>query len=263
MASLPPTHLDFRSMTLRAISLSVAVCLSATLAIGGASWAEDALPAEPAGMKSIFNGENLEHWDGDGRLWKVQDGVIRGETTTEAVADGNTFLIWTGGELGDFDLRLSFRLSNTNNSGVQYRSRRITEGVRNNWVVAGYQCEIRNENQLPNVAAFIYDERGTRGRICLVGEKATWEAEGGKQVSGKPLIDQAGFEKLFRLDDWNDLVIRAKGNHIQHYINGQLVLDFTDNDPQKTLLKGVLALQLHAGKPMWCEFKNIRLAELK
>lgn len=252
-------------MSLRAFSLSVAVCFSAALAASGAALADDAaqaLPPEPAGMKSIFNGENLEQWDGDGKLWKVQDGVIRGETTTEAVANGNTFLIWTGGELGDFDLRLSFRCSNTNNSGVQYRSRRITEGVRNNWVVAGYQCEIRNENRLPNVAAFIYDERGSRGRICLVGEKATWEAETGKQVS-EQLIDQAAFEELFRLDDWNDLAIRTKGNRIQHYINGRLVLDFTDNDPQKALLKGVIALQLHAGKPMWCEFKNIRVAELK
>lgn len=252
-------------MSLRVLSLSVAVCFSAALAASGVARAEEtarAVPPEPAGMKSIFNGENLEHWDGDGRLWKVQDGVIRGETTAEAVANGNTFLIWTGGELGDFDLRLSFRCNDTNNSGVQYRSRRITEGVRNDWVVAGYQCEIRNENRLPNVAAFIYDERGTRGRICLVGEKASWEPETGKQFK-EQLIDQAEFEKLFRLNDWNDLVIRAQGNHIQHYINGRLVLDFTDNDPQKALLKGVLALQLHAGKPMWCEFKNIRVAELK
>ena len=41
----------------------------------------------------------------------------------------------------------------------------------------------------------------------------------------------AGFEKLFKLDDWNDVVIIAQGNHIQHYLNGRLILDFTDNDP--------------------------------
>ena len=76
-------------------------------------------------------------------------------------------------------------------------------------------------------------------------------------------IDQADFEKLFKLDEWNDVVIVAKGNHIQHYLNNRLILDFTDNDPQLALSEGILALQLHAGKPMWAEFKNIRLKELK
>jgi hypothetical protein len=59
------------------------------------------------------------------------------------------------------------------------------------------------------------------------------------------------------------VVIIGQGNHIQHYLNGQLVLDFTDNDPALALREGILALQLHAGKPMWAEFKNIRLKELK
>lgn len=213
-------------------------------------------------MQRIFNGQDLSGWSGDDRLWKVQDGVIHGETTPEKVAQGNTFLIWTEGKTGDFDLRLTFRCNNSNNSGVQYRSKRVTEGVKNDWVVAGYQCEIRNENQFPNVTGFIYDERGTRQRICLVGEKATWQPQQGKQVIER-FMDEAEFQKLFRLDDWNDLAIIAKGNHIRHYLNGQLILDFTDNDPKLALANGVLALQLHAGKPMWCEYKDIRIAELK
>jgi hypothetical protein len=221
-----------------------------------------AAPAETADMRSLFNGQDLSGWDGDPRLWSVKDGVIRGETTEENVARGNTFLIWQGGQPADFELRLSFRCNATNNSGIQYRSRHITEGQPSNrWVVRGYQHEIRNENQLPNVSGFIYDEGGKRGRICLAGEKATWEA-GGKQVTGS-LIDQAGFQELFRLDDWNDVIIVAKGNHIQHFLNGRLILDFTDNHPELALSQGVLALQLHAGKPMWAEFKNIRLKEFK
>lgn len=247
-------------MMLRALALSFAVCLGTTAALAE----QDArkVPAEPSTMRPLFNGNDLSGWTGDERLWKVQDGVIRGETTPEKVADGNTFLICTAGEFGDFDLRLNFRCNDTNNSGVQYRSRRLTEGARNDWALAGYQCEIRNENQMPNVAGFIYDERGTRRRICLVGERASWEAETGKQVH-ETLIDQAGFEKLFRLDDWNEMAIIAKGNRIQHYLNGQLILDFTDNDPERALSSGVVGLQLHAGKPMWCEFKNVRIAELK
>ncbi len=215
-------------------------------------------PAEPADMKTIFNGKDLTGWDGDPRLWSVKDGAIRGETTAENPAKGNTFLIWKDGATKDFELRLSFRCNATNNSGIQYRSKHITEGkTRNEWVVRGYQHEIRNQNTFPNISGFIYDEGGKRKRICLVGEKATW-GKGGKEVTDT-LIDAAGFKKLFKIDDWNDVVIIAKGNHIQHFMNDRLILDFTDNDPKLALLDGILALQLHAGKPMWVEFKRIRI----
>lgn len=218
-------------------------------------------PAESDDMARLFNGKDLTGWDGDPRLWSVRDGVIRGETTPEKVAKGNTFLICNACVLKDFELRVSFRCSATNNSGIQYRSKHITEGkLANTWVVRGYQHEIRNENKLPNVAGFIYDEGGKRGRICLAGEKAVWE-DGKKKVAGA-LIDAAGFKELFKLDQWNDVVIVAKDNHIRHYLNGRLILDFTD-DPKLALTEGIMAFQLHAGKPMWTEFKDIRFKTLK
>jgi hypothetical protein len=223
----------------------------------------DSPPPEPAGMKTLFNGKDLGGWDGDPRLWSVKDGVIHGETTLEAAANGNTFLICKDARTKDFDLRLSFRCNATNNSGIQYRSKHITDAnVKNNWVVRGYQHELRNEVTLPNISGFIYDEGGKRGRICLAGEQAKWDKDG-KHVIKADLIDQAKFQALFKLDDWNDVVIIAKGNHIQHYLNNTLILDFTDEDPQNALSEGIMALQLHAGKPMWSEFKNIRITELK
>ncbi len=222
-----------------------------------------AAPAEQPGMKVLFNGTDLNGWDGDPRLWSVKDGVIHGETTAEAAADGNTFLICKDITTDDFELRLSFRCSAENNSGIQYRSRHITDaGVRNKWVVRGYQHEVRNQAELPNVAGFIYDEGGKRGRICLVGEKAAWEGESGKQVMAT-LITSEDYAALFRLNDWNDVVIHARGNHIQHYLNDRLILVFTDNDPNLTLKTGLMALQLHAGVPMWAEFRNIRIRSLK
>lgn len=227
-----------------------------------AAFADDA-PAESADMKVIFNGTDLTGWDGDPELWSVKDGVIHGETTEEKKAAGNTFIIWKDGVTRDFELRLSFRCNATNNSGIQYRSKHITEGnPRNKWIVRGYQHEIRNEVDFPNVSGFIYDEGGKRGRICMVGEKGSWDADGRKTESNS-LTDQDDWKKLFRLDDWNDVIIIAKGNHIQHYMNGKLVLDFTDNEPTLALKEGVLALQLHAGKPMWAEYKNIRIRGLK
>ncbi len=220
-------------------------------------------PPESADLKPIFNGKDLEGWDGDPRLWSVKDGVIRGETTPENKANGNTFLIYQGGDLKDFELRLSFRCNATNNSGIQYRSKHITDGKpRNKWVVRGYQHEIRNQDKLPSVAGFIYEEGGKRGRMCLVGEKAVWGEDGKKKVTDK-LISAEEYKELFNLNDWNDVVIIARGNRLQHYMNGRLILDCTDNHPDLQKPEGIIALQLHAGNPMWVEFRNVRLAESK
>ncbi len=239
------------------------------LLVGANLWAEQppvaSPPPVPATMQQLFNGKDLAGWDGDPRLWSVRDGVIHGETTQENPANGNTFLIWKGGEVGDFELRLSFRCNAANNSGIQYRSKRITDATaKNAWVVRGYQHELRNEMTFPNVSGFIYDEGGGAGgrqRICQAGEQAVWKAEGGKQVTGT-LIGQEDFARIMKIDDWNEVVIRAEGNRIRHWLNGRLILDFTDEDPAKALREGVLALQLHAGKPMWVEFRDLRLARI-
>jgi hypothetical protein len=220
-------------------------------------------PAEAGDMKVLFNGKDLTGWNGDPKLWSVKDGVLRGETTKDNAAKGNTFLIWKDGTVKDFDLRLSFRMNAANNSGIQYRSRHITEGkVSNAWVVRGYQHELRNEKKFPNTSSFIYDEGGKRGRMCQVGERAVWTADGKKEVK-ETFVTQEGFDKLMRVDDWNDVVIIAKGKNVKHYLNGQLVVDFTDEEPKLALSEGILALQLHAGAPMWVEFKNIRLKQSK
>jgi len=237
----------------------------ATLSIAFAAQAADTSKQAPAekGLRSIFNGKDLSGWDGDPKLWSVKDGAIRGETTKEVRANGNTFLIWQGGRTKDFDLRLSFRVSSVNNSGIQYRSKHITEGKpRNKWIVRGYQHEIRNSNKLPSVAGFIYDEGGQRGRMSLVGEKTVWGKDGERKKTGS-VITAEEFAKLFKVDQWNDVAIIAKGHHIRHYMNGRLIMDCTDNHPERALIDGVLALQLHAGAPMWCEFKDIRIKELK
>ncbi len=243
---------------MRCLALSFLVCIS-TIAVAADG---PALAPPESNMQSIFNGKDLDGWDGDTRLWSVRDGVIHGETTAEIPAAGNTFLIWKKGTTKDFELRLSFRCNATNNSGIQYRSKHIVESAKNAWVVRGYQHELRNEVNFPNTSSFIYDEGGKRGRICQVGEKVTWGAEG-KKLESSTLIDQEGFKKLFKLDDWNEVVIIGRGAQIQHYLNNQLILDFTDNEPTLALKEGILAVQLHAGKPMWVEFKNVRIKAIK
>jgi len=248
----------------RFLSRTVASALAAGWLLASLALAADEAPApkapdEPADMKQLFNGKDLSGWEGDMRLWSFKDGVVRGQTTSENQTKGNTFLVWKEGELGDFELRLSFKIAG-GNSGVQYRAKVLPpkEGEVNKWVVSGYQAEVEDT---PGKVGFLYHEKG-RGYLCNVGDKVE-AGEDGKLTTVGKLGDKAAIGKTYKKSDWNDYVIIAKGNHIQHFLNGVQTVDIVDKDPKNSAARGILALQIHAGPPMLVEFKNVRLKELK
>lgn len=204
-------------------------------------------------FKPLFNGRDLTGWDGNPALWSVSDGAIRGETTLEHVTVGNTFLIWRGSVLKDFELTLKVRIRN-GNSGVQYRSKDLGKSV-----VAGYQMEVDNT---PGKAGFLYEEKG-RKYLALIGQKVVVDADQSVQVVGQLTAkDTLIKNRYFKEKDWNDYRIVARGNHVQHFVNGVQVVDVIDNDPKGRSLEGILALQIHAGPPMLVEFKDILLKSL-
>src|SRR3954471_20415542 len=123
----------------RPITLTLACLLLASCAAGERDAAAKKGEGTEAGFVTLFDGKTLAGWDGDPRLWSVEDGAITGRTTAEKTTKQNTFLIWRGGEPEDFELRLKCRIRG-NNSGIQYRS--TDEG---NWVVRGYQCDLGTE----------------------------------------------------------------------------------------------------------------------
>jgi hypothetical protein len=210
--------------------------------------------AGDADFRAIFNGKDLTDWDGNPKLWMVKDGAIRGETALpDRLTLGNTFLIWRGGKLADFELKLKVRIQN-GNSGVQYRS---TD--RGKWVVSGYQAEVDNA---PGKAGFLYDEKG-RGKLALVGEKVEFPASGNdKAVAPFPDKDELTKGGYFKAKDWNDYRIVARGERLEHWINGVKLIEFIDHDEKRGAREGVLALQIHAGGPMIVEFKDILLKNL-
>jgi hypothetical protein len=246
-------------------TVSIALLSTAAFAADAAVPPKPSAPPEPADMKPMFDGKTLEGWDGDPRLWSVKDGMIRGETTRDAKTTGNTFLIWKGGEPADFELRLSFRMDH-GNSGVQYRSKYLPpeKKPQNNWVMTGYQAEIAN---LPGKDGFLYHEKGpNRGHaehanyLALVGEKVEIDEHGKSHVVGS-LGDRTAIGDTYKKSDWNDYVIIARGNHLQHYLNGIQTVDVIDKDSNAAASRGLIALQIHAGEPMVVEFKNIRLKQ--
>ncbi len=68
-------------------------------------------------------------------------------------------------------------------------------------------------------------------------------------------------KKAFHYNDWNKVVIRCEGNRVQHWINGVLMVDFTDSD-ELAPLAGKIALQVFQGADMKIQFKNIKIKEL-
>lgn len=230
----------------------------AQLSVRPAAPAEDKL--NEAGFKSIFNGKDLEGWDGNRDLWFVRDGAITGQTTPEHPAKINTFLVWTNGTVADFELRCSFKLVPNNsegfaNSGIQYRSKVM---IPASWTVGGYQADMEAG---PTYTGILYEERCPRGIMALRGEKVLWDKEGKKHVLGS-VGSAAEIEGSLKKGDWNDYVIVAKGNHLQQWVNGHQTIDVTDETEGQAASSGILALQLHVGQPFTVQFKKIRLKKL-
>ena len=226
------------------------------LGIAGIAAAEEkAAPAAPgaaeAGFVPIFNGKDLAGWEGNPDFWSVQDGAITGQTTKEKPAKGNTFLIWKGGEVKDFELRLEFKLEN-HNSGIQFRSK-----DRGNFVVGGYQADMDGGNRYTGM---LYEEKG-RGIMAKRGTKVVVHPDGKLEVVGKTVTEQE-FAQKFKAGDWNDFTIIAKGNQLTLMVDGLVTSEMTDNQEAKRAMSGILALQLHAGPPMKVQFRNLRLKTL-
>lgn len=227
--------------------VTLAVCAAWLLALGIplAAVADD-------GVQCLFDGKTLEGWEGKTQFWSVQDGAITGQTTADNPTKGNTFLIWRGGTVADFELTLKFRIVG-HNSGIQYRSVELDD-----FVVSGYQADFMDGEKFIGI---LYEEKG-RGILAVRGQQVVIQADGKKEVVGTT-CDEKKMLAAVKWQDWNEYVITAKGNHLVQKINGFTTVDVTDNQVDKRRMKGILALQLHAGQPMLVQFKDIQLRVLE
>lgn len=203
-----------------------------------------------ADEETLFNGRDLMGWKGLESFWSVVDGAIVGETTKEKPTKGNTFLVWQGGEVADFDFRCQVRFRG-NNSGVQYRSKVVDEA---NFVVAGYQCDLHPSQ---NYFGMLYGEKMPgRGIIAQRNQAVLIDEQGKSKVTG-PVGGKTNLTDW----SWNEVRITAVGSRLIHQINGEVTVDVTDNAPNGAA-KGIVALQLHAGGAMRVEFKDLKLRRL-
>jgi hypothetical protein len=215
-------------------------------------------PDDDAGFISIFNGKDLTGWEGLSEFWSVRDGALTGQTTEGHIPKENTFLVWKGGQPGDFELHCRFKLVANNdkgfaNSGIQYRSKVLKPEY---FVVGGYQADMENG---ATYSGILYEEKG-RGILAQRGQRVVINAEGRKEIVGST-GDSKEIEAAIKKGDWNDYVVIAKGNHLMHFINGNQTIDVVDQQADKAAKSGVLALQIHRGEPMLVQFKDVKIKQ--
>ncbi len=234
--------------------------------------AEDIANTEEKPFKSIFDGETLTGWLGDITYWHAEEGVLIGEITPETLLKSNSFIIWEGGELGDFEFKAEFHVAESGNSGVNYRSV-MHEDIP--FALRGYQADIDGKNKYTGQN---YEERG-RATLGYRGQITSINAQSGefdlKAVRSKvqrnawPDLEVIGslgesedLKAKINKQDWNEIHLVVKGNRLQHYVNGVLMSDVTDNDEVNGKSSGLLGMQVHVGPPMRVMYRNIRIKEL-
>ncbi len=238
-------------------------CFTAALLLAAMAIPTSAAEGDQGGFQSLFDGKTLDGWDGDPRFWRVEDGTITGETTKEQPTETNTFIIWKGGTVDDFELNFEYRIRN-HNSGVQYRSWRGEKpgdpAAAKGWIAGGYQADMVVDAPDAPYSGILYEERG-RGIMATRGQKVVIGPDHKPQVVGS-LGSAEELLECVKQGEWKTYTIVARGNHLIHKINGREMVDIVDNDAEMRRADGILAFQLHAGPPMKVQFRNIRLKKL-
>ncbi len=198
----------------------------------------------------IFNGRDLNGWEGRPGWWEVRDGVIVCESTADKPSPTH-YLYWRGGTPADFDLRAQYRITGAGgNSGIHIRSQ-----ARPDFDIYGYQADFDTNHAYTGC---LYEH--ARGLIARRGERVHIDADGQRTVTR--FASEAELRKAFHDNDWNEYRILAKGPRISLWINGVLMCEVEDHQEDHAQLEGHIALQMHEGPPMRVEFKNIRIKEL-
>ena len=224
------------------------------------------------GFKSIFDGKTLDGWEGDTKYWRVENGNLVGEITPETLLKTNSFMIWKGGEPADFEFKCEVNITKSGNSGINYRSDRLPDVP---FALRGYQADIDGGNRYTGQN---YEERkrttlAYRGQITSINpQTGTFTSEAVRTKIQKnawtelKIIGSLGntdsLKTKIKTEDWNEIHIVAKGNHLQHFVNGILMSDVTDNDTVNGMTKGLLGVQVHTGPPMKVMYRNLRIKTL-
>jgi len=224
-------------------------------------------PEPPKGFVRLFNGEDFTNWkvpEGDNGHWKVVDGVIDYDASSEAPGDKN---LWSEKSYGDFVLLVDWRIKET-----PYINPRVPiirpDGTHKKGPDGK---EIRTSVPDSDSGIFLRGEGKSQVNIWCwpIG---SGEVYGYRMDKSMPADVRAGVTPKVLADndvgEWNTFKITMKSDRLSVELNGKSVLE-------DALLPGIpksgpVALQHHGGKrdgewsspPALVQFRNICIREL-
>lgn len=176
---------------------------------------------------NLFNGTDLNGWEKYGtEEWYVKDGLL----ICESGKDKEYGYLATREYYDDFDLTVEFKQEADGNSGVFIRSF-IEEGVK----VNGWQVEVAPPGQ---DTGGIYESYGRGWLVQIPDEK----------------------ENILKYGDWNTMRILVKGDNVKTWLNGEEMVDLTDE--KIGAAQGRIALQIHSGGGIKVAWRNLKLKTL-
>jgi hypothetical protein len=198
---------------------------------------------------SLFDGKTLKGWKQiqDKAKYSVRDGAIVGVVTEGATQ--NSFLV-TEAEFGDFIFECEFKAAPGINSGIQFRSHDADDKVKR---LYGYQFEI---DPTPRGLTGGFYEEGRRGWFVPSANNGEPQKAFAAEHAGQ-----------FKAGEWNKVRIEMRGAHVKQWLNGHLMVDWTDKGEDVRIKRGFFGLQVHATKNAELygrevAFRNLRVQKL-
>jgi len=176
-------------------------------------------------MKSIFNGKNLKKWNipEDNIWWSIEEGALWAKSDP----DKKGSILWTKKQYKDFMVQMDFKFGEgTIDTGIFMRG---------------------DDEKNPQIQ---------------IGESGSLK----RDMTGSPYVPKLGYpieaegvKELLKMNDWNTIKAMAIGNGYKVWLNGTEVMNYTHENAN---LEGPIGIQLHPGKDMTVQFKNIVVGEL-
>lgn len=173
-------------------------------------------------LPSVFNGKDFSGWRVPEKnlWWKVNEGVL--QVTSDETKTGST--LWTEKVYKNFVIEFEYK----NGAGV------IDSGVF-----------LRNDKEQIQIGISGSLKRDMTASPYIAGKGYPVEAN----LQDAPL----------QADDWNRMLIVAKGPHYNVWLNDQFVMHYKS---ETAIKQGPIGLQLHPNNEMAISFRRLRIAEL-